>query len=87
MQNSDTLNFIFSVKIKVAKIGGGQYFRASDTDRLKEIYVTIDRQEKTEVKVKEFFHFKELYHYLLVPALALLGLEIFLRNTFLRVIP
>ncbi len=72
---------------KVASIGGGKYFRAADSERLAEIYEIIDREEKTEVKVKEFFHFKELYHYLLVPALALLGLEIFLRNTFLRVIP
>ena len=72
---------------KVAEIGHGQYFRASDTDRLQDIYETIDRQEKTEVKVKEFFHFKELYPYFLVPALLLLGTEIFIRTTILRVIP
>jgi len=72
---------------KVAEIGHGKYFRASDTDRLKEIYDTIDRQEKTEVKVKEFFHFNELYLYFLVPALFLLGTEVFVRTTILRVIP
>jgi Ca-activated chloride channel family protein len=71
----------------VAEIGGGKYFRASDTEKLKEIYETIDRQEKTEVKVKEFFHFRELYPYFLVPALLLLGTEIFIRATLLRVIP
>jgi len=72
---------------KVASIGGGEYFRAADSQRLSEIYDIIDRQEKTEVKVKEFFHFRELYHFLLIPALLLLGLEIFLKTTFLRVIP
>ncbi len=72
---------------KVAEIGHGQYFRAADTDRLKEIYNIIDRQEKTEVKAKEFFHFKELYPYFLVPALLLLGTEVFARTTILRVIP
>ncbi len=47
----------------------------------------IDREEKTEVKVKEFFHFRELYAYFLVTAIILLGLETFLRTTFLRKIP
>ena len=72
---------------KVAEIGGGKYFRADDSKRLSEIYEIIDREEKTEVKVKEFFHFHELYYYFLVPALALLGLEIFLKTSILRVIP
>lgn len=72
---------------KVARIGDGKYFRAADSEQLSEIYDIIDRQEKTEVKVKEFFHFRELYHYFLIPALILLGLEIFLRTTILRVIP
>lgn len=72
---------------KIAKIGGGKYFRAGDSERLSEIYEIIDREEKTEVKVKEFFHFRELHHWFLIPAIILLGLEIFLRTTFLRVIP
>ncbi|KGM44011.1 hypothetical protein JY97_03595, partial [Alkalispirochaeta odontotermitis] len=73
--------------IKIAEIGGGKYFRATDTERLAEIYDIIDRAEKTEIKVKEFFHFRELYPYFLVPALILLGLEIFLKSTVLRTIP
>jgi Ca-activated chloride channel family protein len=72
---------------KVASLGGGKYFRAADSRRLSEIYDIIDREEKTEIKVKEFFHFRELYHYFLIPALILMGLEIFLKATFLRVIP
>ena len=71
----------------VAKIGEGKYFRAADSDRLSEIYDIIDQQEKTEIKVKAFFHFRELYPYLLIPALLLIGLEIFLKTTILRVIP
>jgi Ca-activated chloride channel family protein len=72
---------------KVANIGGGNYFRATDSERLSEIYAIIDREEKTEIKVKEFFHFRELYAYFLIPAIVLLGLEIFLKSTILRVIP
>jgi Ca-activated chloride channel family protein len=72
---------------EVAKIGNGKYFRAADTKQLAEIYGMIDREEKTEVNVKEFFHFRELYPYFLVSALILLVLETFLRTTFLRKIP
>ena len=72
---------------KVAKIGNGQYFRAANTKRLLEIYDIIDQEEKTEAKVKEFFHFKELYYYFLIPAILFLGLEILLKATIMRVIP
>lgn len=72
---------------KIASTGGGKYFRAADSEQLSEIYDIIDRQEKTEIKVKEFFHFRELYPYFLIPALVLLGLELFLRTTALRAIP
>jgi len=68
-------------------MGGGRYFRAADSKELSEIYDIIDQEEKTEIKVKEFFHFQELYYYFLVPALVLLSLEIFLKSTILRVIP
>lgn len=71
----------------VAKTGGGRYFRAADTKQLDEIYDMIDREEKTDVKIKEFFHFQELYPYFLVSAIILLGMETLLRTTFLRKIP
>ena len=71
----------------VARLGGGRYFRAADSTQLAEIYDIIDREEKTEAKVKEFFHFRELYHFLLIPALFLIGLEILLRASRLRVLP
>ena len=72
---------------KVANIGNGKYFRAANSKELSEIYEIIDRQEKTEVKVKEFFHFKELYPWFLFPALLLVVIELLLKTTFLRVIP
>jgi Ca-activated chloride channel family protein len=72
---------------QIAKIGKGKYFRAGDSDRLSEIYEIIDREEKTEVKIKEFFHYRELYSLFLVPALILLAIELILRTTLLRSIP
>ncbi len=73
--------------MKVAGIGEGEYFRAADTDRLQEIYASIDQQEKTDVKVKEFFHFKELYPFFLIPAILFLAADIIVRTTLLRTIP
>lgn len=72
---------------QIARIGNGKYFRATDTRGLAEIYDIIDQAEKTEIKVKEFFHFRELYPYFLIPALVLLGLEIILKSTILRTVP
>jgi Ca-activated chloride channel family protein len=72
---------------KIAELGGGKYFRASDSKQLSEIYAIIDQAEKTEIKVKEFFHFDELYFWFLIPALLFLGLEIILKATWLRIIP
>jgi len=72
---------------QIAGIGGGKYFRAADSKKLKEIYDIIDRAEKTDTKVKTFFNFRELYYYVLIPALLILGLEFLLRMWILRVIP
>ena len=44
----------------VAEKGGGKYFRAADSKQLAEIYNIIDREQKTEVKVKEFFSFSRV---------------------------
>lgn len=71
----------------IAEIGKGSYFRAADSQQLSEIYDIIDKEEKTEAKVKEFLHFKELYLWFLVPALALLLAETALRATLLRMLP
>lgn len=71
---------------KIANIGEGRYFRASDSKELSEIYNIIDKAEKREINVKEFFHFRELYLYFLIPAVFILLLEIILKM-FLRIIP
>ncbi len=38
---------------QMAELGGGRYFRATDEEKLREIYREIDRMEKTLVKVTE----------------------------------
>ncbi len=71
---------------RIADITGGQFFWARDPQGLADIYKTIDQLEKTEVKVKEYRSYDELFHLLLWPALLLLLLEIVAgRTVFLKV--
>ncbi|MBN1637028.1 MAG: VWA domain-containing protein [Deltaproteobacteria bacterium] len=71
----------------VALTGGGKFYLASDSEQLAGIYDLIDKEEKSEVKLKEFFHYRELYRWFLIPALIFLFLELILRLTILRVLP
>jgi Ca-activated chloride channel family protein len=71
----------------VAKTTGAEYFRATDTEALGSIYEQINKMEKTEVKVKEYTEYFELYPWLVFPAFALVSVELLLKNTALRQIP
>ncbi len=72
---------------RIADITGGLFFRARDTQSLAQIYEKINQLEKTEIKVKEYRSYEELFHYVLIPALALLFIEIFLSRTVLLRVP
>ena len=72
---------------QIANITGGRYFRATDTQSLKQIYAEIDRFEKTKFETLNVVAHKELMAYFLIPAVLLLGTEILLSNTVLRKIP
>ncbi|MBF0319530.1 MAG: VWA domain-containing protein [Nitrospirae bacterium] len=71
----------------IARLTGGQYFRATDFSSLKKIYAEIDKLEKTSFEEKRFFEYKEYFYYFLIAGLALLFIEMGLRNTVLRRIP
>ncbi len=72
---------------KIADTTDGEYFRATDNNKLREIYKTIDEMEKTRMDVKQFSRKKEEYFPFLLAALILLLSEILLRYTVLRTIP
>ncbi|MEW6380522.1 MAG: VWA domain-containing protein [bacterium] len=72
---------------EIAKITGGQYFRAIDRDSLKKIYQQIDRLEKTKREVKHYMEYRELFQYLIPIALLLFTISIILENTRFRTIP
>ena len=72
---------------KVAEATHGRYFRATDTKSLRDIYAEIDRAEKTPFEAPQFIDYRELYPWLVWPALALVLAEVALGETLLRKLP
>ncbi len=71
----------------IAKITGGQYFRARDNMALKRVYEEIDRLERTKIEVTEFSKKQEEFRRFAVFALILLAADLLLRTTLFRSIP
>lgn len=72
---------------QIAKRTGGMYFRGDSSTTLRDIYGQIDRLEKTEVQVKKFQRYRELFPLVVLPGLALLLLEVILSHTVWRKLP
>ncbi len=82
----------------VARVTGGEYFRASSASGLTEVYAAIDKLERSTVDEKRYFLYEELaYRWIqlgrislpppLLIAIITLGLEQILANTRFRRIP
>ena len=72
---------------KVAETTGGKFFRATDTESLRQIYAEIDQLEKTEQEGLQYLDYEELYVWLAIPALLILAGEAVLAQTWLRTLP
>ena len=71
---------------QIADTTGGKYFRASDTDSLRNIYHEIDQLEKVKIEQVGFLKYTELFEQFLITALILLLAGLFLDQTlFFRV--
>lgn len=75
------------VLLQIATLTGGKYFRATDNDKLKQIYSEIDQLEKSKIEVKHFSKKNEQYFLFALAGMCLLILEALLRYTLLRKIP
>jgi len=62
----------------------GQYFRATNNTKLKEIYDEIDKLEKTKIEEFKYTNYQEKYRFLVFIAGGLLLLEFLLRNTLFK---
>ncbi|NMB05571.1 MAG: VWA domain-containing protein [Bacteroidales bacterium] len=72
---------------EIAAMTGGQYFRAQDTEGLRQVYNEIDEMEKYLISVQNVTRRQELFLPWALAALALILLELLLRRTWLRSIP
>ena len=71
----------------IANVTGGRFYRATDTESLRDIYDEIDQLEKSPQEGLQYLDYHELYLWLALPALLLLAGEALLAHTWLRVLP
>jgi Ca-activated chloride channel family protein len=69
---------------EIAKITGGQYFRATSTTKLSEIYDEINKLEKTDIEEFKYTNYDEMFRPWVLFALGMLGIEMLLRFTLFR---
>jgi len=69
---------------KIAEITNGQYFRATNTTKLNEIYQEINKLERTDIEEFKYTHYEEKFRPWALLALGLLGFELLLRYTVFK---
>ena len=72
---------------RIADRSGGEYFRATDPEALERIMEKLDPLEREEVRINETRDYRELFPWLLAPALVLLAAALLLRGGPLRTLP
>ncbi len=69
---------------EIASKTGGKYFRATDNNKLIQVYSEIDKMEKSKIDVRQFIRKEEKFLIPTIVAFILLALEILLRNTIYK---
>ncbi len=69
---------------EIADQTGGRYFRATNNNKLKEIYNEIDQLEKTKLEELKFYSYDEKFDHYILLAFGLFALELLLRYTLLK---
>ena len=72
---------------EVAKIADGQFYRATDTKSLEQIFGDIDKLEKTTVSVKKYQQYRDLFPALIATGLGLLLAQLLLAQTIWKKLP
>ena len=71
----------------IAKKTDGEFYRATNTQKLHEVYKQIDQLEKTKMNVRKYSKKYESYASFLLASVLCLILELLLSNTILKRIP
>ncbi len=72
---------------EISRITKGKFFSAADKQALEQVYADINKLEPNRFKVHQWEKTRELYLWLLLPCLGLLGLELLSRETLFRRVP
>jgi Ca-activated chloride channel family protein len=72
---------------EVAKIADGQFYRATDTKSLEQIFADIDKLEKTTVSVKKYQQYRDLFPACIATGLGLLFAQLLLSQTIWKKLP
>jgi len=72
---------------QVAQIADGQFFRATDTKSLEQIYNDIDKLEKSTVAVKKYQQYRDLFPFCVMSGCGLLVAQILLSQTIWKKLP
>ena len=72
---------------EVAKIADGQFYRATDTKSLEQIFSDIDKLEKTTVSVKKYQQYRDLFPACIATGLGLLIAQLLLSQTIWKKLP
>jgi len=69
---------------EIASKTGGTYFRATDNDKLLQVYTEIDKLEKSKIDVRQFTRKEEKFMMPALIAFILLAMELIMRVTLLK---
>jgi Ca-activated chloride channel family protein len=72
---------------EVTKIADGQFYRATDTKSLEQIFGDIDKLEKTTVSVKKYQQYRDLFPACIMMGLGLLLSQLLLSQTIWKKLP
>lgn len=67
---------------RIADIGSGRFFRASDNSALEEVFRLIDAYEKVEIKETRYTDTTDFYYIYLMWAVSIFLIWLFLKSTF-----
>ena len=71
----------------VAKVADGHYFRADSSAALEDIFSTIDKLEKTTVKISKYREYRDFFEWFAAVAAGCLGCQMALSQTLWRRLP
>lgn len=72
---------------QIAQMTDAKYFRATNNQKLREIYKEIDKLEKSKIEVKEYKKHQDEFFMFGLVALIILLVDLIVRNTILKTIP